>query len=476
MTIIFKSNLPIVEKEVVKTTETMTTKVTELGSLLVGTYMVKNNEVVETLPYGFLLKDKPVFLTTAKMETHYHDSGRKSYSTVQKLFKASMVDDVLELTFLGKERRKTLTINPDGKMSVTQNGKLVTDRKKIQSLLYKITELFDLDDISYEDYLHSRSPKVRSMNWNRMCVNTYYRLDLPERNKVYRLVAQNKTREATALLLTGSVKASKKLVSTLSGMSFCRDRGPISRGFSKCDANTWSQFVVNVYNTKQRVSCNLLIDLASTYPNAWKSIIANSKTREGATLLADTRRMLQHNTEAISEMTSIRAIHDSLVIRQNALRDIGDGIERLPTLNKLPNFYKDGYKVVSVNAHDLPELGRKLRICVGSYKNMCWLGKVNISAVYKDREPVACLEWYNNHLVQAKLSCNKRPGNGSDIYSVIVEWCSVNVITIATADMDGYSNIGVQQPEALEERMELLMKASKGRPDAYVDDMFNPLF
>ena len=409
-------------------------------------------------------------------KTEYKDTGDIQYTLIygEYIIRGGTTEEVY--VYLIKESKVTLRVRSCGKMSLVSNNKLITDTKHLKKFLALMCDRFNLN-MSVVDYYLSRSPKIRSTNWETDLMSFYYLYTFGKpKATVYRKVANNDIKGATAALLWHP-QASKAVVRKIKGLfdigaystsnklKAVRDKISTIKLRDIQGFNNFSLALLNNFDNTRNLG--LIAYLGAVFPKVCKSILAN----KDYSLAEDTVRaykLLEPNNiyDQDYDIISLRELHDVLTQRLAESKDRELGLGRLPTLNELPVSFKNGYTVKSVNAHDLPSLGKAMSICVGMYKQQCWLGAVNISAVYDPNgKPVACLEWYYGKcgkgcLVQAKLFANKSVCMDETILDLVLEWSKLNNILVNTRDMGGtYEGSGCflpPRPKPLEERQTLL--------------------
>lgn len=131
-------------------------------------------------------------------------------------------------------------------------------------------------------------------------------------------------------------------------------------------------------------------------------------------------------------------------------RDLHDTIMSIYNKQKHENIVFD-YKDKSLNlcgrlgglqfllppdSDNLLELGKRMKNCVGSYKERVATGKVDIVAAFnRDMRPLICIEIDNGEIVQAKLACNKSVGEKAELNQLIIDYASKKNLTINTSDV-----------------------------------------
>lgn len=419
------------------------------------------------------------------IKTKYKDTGNIQYPLIYGEYITRGTLEEVD-TYLVKTSKTVLTILSGGKMSLTIDGKLLTGTEHIRVHLACVNQAYNLN-ISLTDYYLSRSPKIQRTSWEKPLMDFYYNNTFDRIKKsVYRKVYKNDIKGATAALLwhpqasKAVVKKVKELLNTRN-VHFADELPSIRNTLSTIklkDPQGFNNFSLQVLNQTQ--SYNKLFDvifLGAMFPNIANSLLKNSDYSFVNDTCDAYYRLKEEGYifDTDFELKSIKQLHDTLTERVVELKDVKSGLVRLPTLNELPIFSKNGYTIKNVNAHDLPGLGEAMSICVGMYKRVCWLGTVNISAVYgSSGKPIACLEWYygegseKGYLVQAKLFANKKVYTDNTILDLVFEWCKLNNILIYTRDMGstftGTNDFLPPKPDPLEERQELLRtnKSSSG--------------
>ncbi|MGP1555567.1 MAG: PcfJ domain-containing protein [Dialister pneumosintes] len=88
------------------------------------------------------------------------------------------------------------------------------------------------------------------------------------------------------------------------------------------------------------------------------------------------------------------------------------------------------------DSDNLLELGKRMKNCVGSYKEIIATGKVDIVAAFnRDMRPLICIEIDNGEIVQAKLACNKSVGEKAELNQLIIDYAAKKNLTISTNDV-----------------------------------------
>lgn len=411
-----------------------------------------------------------------QVKTGYKDTGDVQYTLIYGEYIIKRDTKEVDVRLV-KESKVTLKVRSCGKMSIVANKKLITDTRRLKGFLSLMCDRFNLN-ISIVDYYLSRSPKIKSTNWDTNLMSLYYLYTFNNpKVTVYRKVAKNDIKGATATLLWHP-QASKAVVRKIRDLPDLGTYGVLSKlrlvrdeisTIKLRDVQGFNNFSLALLNNFDNVrNLNSVVYLGAVFPKICKSLLVN----KDSFLVEDTLRaylLLKPNDiyPQDYDIISFRELHDVLTQRLTELEEKKTGLVRLPTLNELPIFSKDGYTIKSVNAHDLPSLGKTMSICVGTYKESCWLGIVNISAVYNsDNKPLACLEWYYGrtcgkpYLVQAKLFANKMVCQDNHIHDIVSQWCDENGIAAFTRDMgDSYEGGNAflpLTPKALPERQELI--------------------
>ena len=480
-------NFSLEGKELVKETETYVSNVEYYPGLCI--FEIDTDEGIACLsPSDHTGK---VFHRTnnliGQVKTEYKDTGDVQYTLIYG--ECIIKGDTKEVdVYLVKENKVTLKVRSCGKMSIVANKKLITDARHLRESLYLMCDRFNLN-ISVADYYLSRSPKIKSTNWDTNLMSFYYLYTFNNpKVTVYRKVAKNDIKGATATLLWHP-QASKAVVRKIRdlldlGTHGISDKLKLARDeistIKLRDVQGFNNFSLALLNNFDNVrNPDSAVYLGAVFPKICKSLLVN----KDSSLVEDTFRayqLLEPNDiyPQDYDIISFRELHDVLAQRLTELENNKTGIVRLPTLNELPIFSKDGYTIKSVNAHDLPSLGKAMSICVGMYKKPCWLGTVNISTVYNsDNKPLACLEWYYGqecgkpYLVQAKLFANEMVCKDNHIHDIVSQWCDENGITVFARDMgDSYEGGDASlppKPKALPERQALIQSQQPQHDGAY---------
>lgn len=88
------------------------------------------------------------------------------------------------------------------------------------------------------------------------------------------------------------------------------------------------------------------------------------------------------------------------------------------------------------DSDNLLELGKRMKNCVGSYKERVATGKVDIVAAFnRDMRPLICIEIDNGEIVQAKLACNKRVNEKAELNQLIIDYAAKKNLAINTSDV-----------------------------------------
>ena len=88
------------------------------------------------------------------------------------------------------------------------------------------------------------------------------------------------------------------------------------------------------------------------------------------------------------------------------------------------------------DSDNLLELGKRMKNCVGSYKERVATGKVDIVAAFnRDMRPLICIEIDNGEIVQAKLACNKSVCEKAELNQLIIDYAAKKNLTINTSDV-----------------------------------------
>lgn len=135
----------------------------------------------------------------------------------------------------------------------------------------------------------------------------------------------------------------------------------------------------------------------------------------------------------------LKSFHDRLINLFNK-QEYGD--VHLPSIPSLKADINGMHFMVPKTAADLMQVGKKLRNCVGSYRDRVMQGSTAIVVVTDDRmKPIACLELSKDQdaftkLVQAKLFGNQRVSRDKNINDTILKWADQLKIEPHTIDID----------------------------------------
>ena len=135
----------------------------------------------------------------------------------------------------------------------------------------------------------------------------------------------------------------------------------------------------------------------------------------------------------------LKSFHDRLINLFNK-QEYGD--IHLPSIPSLKADINGMHFMVPKTAADLMQVGKKLRNCVGSYRDRVMQGSTAIVVVTDDRmKPIACLELSKEQeqftrLVQAKLFGNQCVAKNKDINATVLEWANKLKIEPCTIDID----------------------------------------
>lgn len=135
----------------------------------------------------------------------------------------------------------------------------------------------------------------------------------------------------------------------------------------------------------------------------------------------------------------LRSFHEVLINIFNK-QEYGD--IHLPMIPALSADLNGLHFAVPKTAAELMIIGKKLRNCVGSYRDQVMNGNTAIVVVTNDRmQPVACLELKKDQeqftrLVQAKLFGNQCVANNRDINGAVLEWANKLKIEPCTIDVE----------------------------------------
>ena len=139
----------------------------------------------------------------------------------------------------------------------------------------------------------------------------------------------------------------------------------------------------------------------------------------------------------------LKQFHDELINLFNK-QEYGDVI--LPEAPQLQADVNGMHFIVPKTAADLMTAGKRLKNCVGSYRDKVMKGTTAIVLVTDDAmKPVACLELANKgkkkgrqifDLVQAKLFANEKLKNNVQINSTVMQWANQLQIEPHTIDVE----------------------------------------
>ena len=141
----------------------------------------------------------------------------------------------------------------------------------------------------------------------------------------------------------------------------------------------------------------------------------------------------------------LKNFHDEVINIFNK-QEYGDVI--LPAQPQLQADMNGMHFMVPKTAADLMTYGKRLKNCVGSYRDRVIQGQAAIVVVTDDdMNPIACLELATgnkvkkgqpkfNHLVQAKLFANAQLKKDNKIHSTVMKWANRLKIEPHTIDVD----------------------------------------
>lgn len=141
----------------------------------------------------------------------------------------------------------------------------------------------------------------------------------------------------------------------------------------------------------------------------------------------------------------LKNFHDEVINIFNK-QEYGDVI--LPAQPQLQADMNGMHFMVPKTAADLMTYGKRLKNCVGSYRDRVIQGQAAIVVVTDDdMNPIACLELATgnkvkkgqpkfNHLVQAKLFANAQLKKDNKIHSTVMKWANCLKIEPHTIDVD----------------------------------------
>ena len=280
------------------------------------------------------------------------------------------------------------------------------------------------------------------------------------------------------------------LAATRKGMNFQEAlrqsyKAPNSRALRKCMVNDpLSVYMSDVLNLFSDENCRrTILTLQRSYESAWPY---TGKLHNAN----DFRKAMKLNTPRSKEMWQelIKRCGEPAVLRwmlSEDIRDIEDCVDMYTKLDakyqdvlwtkrfKLKNFHDEVIKIfnkqeygdvmlpevpqlqadvngmhfmVPRTAADLMTAGKRLKNCVGSYRDRVMKGTTAIVLVTDDSmKPVACLELANKgkkkgrqifDLVQAKLFANEMLKKNAHINSTVMQWANQLKIEPHTIDVD----------------------------------------
>lgn len=135
----------------------------------------------------------------------------------------------------------------------------------------------------------------------------------------------------------------------------------------------------------------------------------------------------------------LKSFHDRLINLFNK-QEYGD--VHLPSIPYLKADINGMHFMVPKTAADLMQVGKRLRNCVGSYRDRVMQGSTAIVVVTDDcMKPIACLELSKDQeqftrLVQAKLFGNQCVAKNRDINGAVLEWANKLKIEPRTIDVE----------------------------------------
>lgn len=151
--------------------------------------------------------------------------------------------------------------------------------------------------------------------------------------------------------------------------------------------------------------------------------------------------ILKYRDKFWGQKFKLKALHAELINVYNK-QEYGDvNLPAIPALNADVNGM---HFVVPKTAADLMIIGKKLKNCVGSYKDRVMKGNTAIVVVTDDNmKPVACLELTKDidskekftKLVQAKLFGNQCVSKNKDVNNTVLTWANQLKIEPVTVDI-----------------------------------------
>ena len=147
--------------------------------------------------------------------------------------------------------------------------------------------------------------------------------------------------------------------------------------------------------------------------------------------------LTEHNKKAVwSKKLRRRDLHDTIVSiynkqkHENIVFDYKD--KSLNLCGRLGGLQF----LLPPDSDNLLELGKRMKNCVGSYKERVATGKVDIVAAFnRDMRPLICIEVDNDEIVQAKLACNKSVKKKAELNQLIIDYAAKKNLTINTSDV-----------------------------------------
>ena len=352
-----------------------------------------------------------------------------------------------------------LRIRHDGKMSIVRGNSLVTNCielykdldlikmyiKVLHNTLSIYKEIYPdlaLSNLRINQYYLSRNNKLLqlpvSKDW--LCETYYDTLTLNDRRKVNYHLGKGNTHKATAVIVN------KNLPKTLRSASYKNSNLAVALYIENVH-------IENFLKHRPADHIQILVDkgklraikvLAYVHNLSLQKVL-NTDIHDS--MFSDIIRFVKYFLEKgipVPQMLKgepIRAYHDRVYVIHNEEMDKltkeKNKLYALPIPRKYLEITDNSYKVAEpITILELTEIGNKLNICVGSYKDRVYNKEIDIGIVVdKNNNYIACLEIKEGKLVQAKLKYNRKVVTNKGVYDIVIKWCVENNIHINTTDM-----------------------------------------
>ena len=326
-----------------------------------------------------------------------------------------------------------LKVEASGKMQFTSNGRLVVGSLQ----LGRFIQLFDMLALRYPevfsmypnfdifDYHLSRNQKLLQLPCTRsFLVRFYYGLEPIRRNRVnYHLRRGNTHKATTALLGYDFPKSIRKMLLDDSNLAWRAEMVKEALQVASVDK---VRAILSIKDYE-------LLRLITFKPGITGWDVWSNHAR-------DIMRMVNYGIDISGMPNNIRKLHDELTVVYNRVVDERKAKEWRENYkyhqSEYPVAMSDGLEIRPVvSSGECITIGKDLHICVGAYANSHREGKMEILVVLENGRYLACLEVYNNTLVQAKLSCNSLVSSNKRVHKTVTEYCELFGIEIDTIDM-----------------------------------------